>query len=69
MAAFALSAGLTPVVRASARACGAIAKPKADRWHKKPTALLGGIAIFVAVVLVAVVFAPRSAAVGAVTAG
>jgi len=37
---------LTPVVRALARRRGVVARPKSDRWHKKPTALLGGGAIF-----------------------
>ena len=44
---FALSALLTPVVRSIARATGRVAKPKADRWHRTPTALLGGIAVYV----------------------
>lgn len=43
---------LTPVVRAFARRYGIIAKPKIDRWHKKPTAMLGGVAIWLSVVLV-----------------
>jgi UDP-GlcNAc:undecaprenyl-phosphate GlcNAc-1-phosphate transferase len=41
-----VAAVLTPVVRAGARRWGAVARPRADRWHQKPTALLGGIAIF-----------------------
>ena len=41
----------TPIVRTLARYWGIVAKPKADRWHKKPTAMLGGIAISVAVLL------------------
>ena len=36
---------LTPAVRALARSLGLIARPTADRWHKRPTALMGGIAI------------------------
>ncbi len=42
---------LTPLVRAFARSYGIIAKPKTDRWHKKPTAMLGGVAIWLSVVL------------------
>ena len=42
---------LTPIVRAFARRFGIIAKPKTDRWHKKPTAMLGGVAIWLSVVL------------------
>ncbi len=36
---------VTPVVRALARSLGLIACPTADRWHQRPTALMGGIAI------------------------
>jgi UDP-GlcNAc:undecaprenyl-phosphate GlcNAc-1-phosphate transferase len=39
---------LTLVVRTLARRWKLIAKPRADRWHKKPTALYGGVAIFLA---------------------
>ncbi len=46
-----LSLALTPLVRALARRWGAVAMPRGDRWHKKPTALLGGIAIFAAVLV------------------
>jgi UDP-GlcNAc:undecaprenyl-phosphate GlcNAc-1-phosphate transferase len=42
------SAVLTPVARRFARGAGLVAKPKADRWHKLPTALMGGPAIVVA---------------------
>jgi UDP-GlcNAc:undecaprenyl-phosphate GlcNAc-1-phosphate transferase len=42
----ALAAALTPLVRALARRTGMVAKPRGDRWHKKPTAMLGGAAIF-----------------------
>jgi UDP-GlcNAc:undecaprenyl-phosphate/decaprenyl-phosphate GlcNAc-1-phosphate transferase len=39
----------TPIVRAVARRVGMVARPRADRWHKQPTALLGGISIFAGV--------------------
>jgi UDP-GlcNAc:undecaprenyl-phosphate GlcNAc-1-phosphate transferase len=42
---------LTPVVRALARRWKIVARPKTDRWHKKPTAMLGGIAVFLSVFL------------------
>ena len=48
---FVLALALTPLVRALARRYGIIAKPKTDRWHKKPTAMLGGVAIWLSVVL------------------
>ncbi|PYS51313.1 MAG: glycosyl transferase [Acidobacteria bacterium] len=50
--AFALALVLTPIVRALARRWGAVARPKTDRWHKKPTAMLGGVAIFLSVATV-----------------
>ncbi|HYX81766.1 MAG TPA: hypothetical protein VE714_05190 [Gemmatimonadales bacterium] len=40
-----LALALTPAVRALARRREWIARPSADRWHQRPTALLGGIAI------------------------
>lgn len=45
---FILAAGLTPLVIRLARAHGWIDKPSEGRWHKTPTALMGGIAIFAA---------------------
>ena len=44
----ALSLILTLLVRAVTRRQGIVAAPRADRWHKKPTAMLGGIAIYLA---------------------
>jgi UDP-GlcNAc:undecaprenyl-phosphate GlcNAc-1-phosphate transferase len=49
--AFGLSLTLTPAVRAFARYCGAVAQPRADRWHRAPTAKFGGVAIFFSVLL------------------
>jgi UDP-GlcNAc:undecaprenyl-phosphate GlcNAc-1-phosphate transferase len=46
---FALALLLTPVVRTLARRWGFVAKPKTDRWHKNPTAMMGGVAIWLAV--------------------
>lgn len=51
-AGFLASVCLTPVVRRIAVATGRIAVPKDTRWHKKETALLGGIAIFASTVAV-----------------
>ncbi|MBW2366652.1 MAG: glycosyl transferase [Deltaproteobacteria bacterium] len=39
---------LTPAIRQIAVKRGWIALPSKERWHKKPTALLGGIAIYIA---------------------
>lgn len=43
-----LSVLCTLAVRSFAVSRGFVAHPKTDRWHKRPTAMLGGIAIFVA---------------------
>ena len=55
-ASFCLALILTPVVRAVARRFGFVAVPKTDRWHKKPTAMLGGVAIWLSVVITSLVF-------------
>lgn len=47
--AFAAGLVLVPAMRAVARARGVVAAPRPDRWHRAPTALLGGIAIWAAV--------------------
>jgi UDP-GlcNAc:undecaprenyl-phosphate GlcNAc-1-phosphate transferase len=46
-----LALALTPLVRYFARRYGMVAKPKTDRWHKKPTAMLGGVGIWLAMVV------------------
>lgn len=51
-----LALALTPVVQIVARRYGMIATPKTDRWHKKPTAMYGGVAIWLSVVVSYVVF-------------
>jgi UDP-GlcNAc:undecaprenyl-phosphate GlcNAc-1-phosphate transferase len=55
---FALALGasipLVFAVRAIARRKGLVAAPRADRWHRTPTALFGGVGIFAAFALVAV---------------
>src|SRR6266436_9916849 len=48
---FFLALLLTPIVRALARRRGMVAQPKSDRWHKQPTAMLGGVAIWLSVVI------------------
>jgi UDP-GlcNAc:undecaprenyl-phosphate/decaprenyl-phosphate GlcNAc-1-phosphate transferase len=55
-ASFVLALVLTPLVRAFARRYGFVAKPKSDRWHKKPTAMLGGAAIWLSVIITYAVF-------------
>jgi UDP-N-acetylmuramyl pentapeptide phosphotransferase/UDP-N-acetylglucosamine-1-phosphate transferase len=41
-AGFVFAAILTYLVRGAAHKFGFVAKPKLDRWHKKPTAMFGG---------------------------
>ncbi len=66
---FALAAVLTYAVREAAHKFGFVAKPKSDRWHKRPTAMLGGVAIFLATVAAYLLFVPKTAASIAVLAG
>jgi UDP-GlcNAc:undecaprenyl-phosphate GlcNAc-1-phosphate transferase len=42
---FAVSLALVPVCRRAAGRFGLVTTPRADRWHGRPTALLGGVAI------------------------
>src|SRR5438128_175008 len=55
-----LALALTPVVRVFARRVGLVAKPKTDRWHKKPTAMMGGVSIWLAVVITYLLFLPHT---------
>src|SRR3989442_131966 len=55
-----LALALTPVVRVFARRIGLVAKPKTDRWHKKPTAMMGGVSIWLAVVITYLLFLPHT---------
>jgi UDP-GlcNAc:undecaprenyl-phosphate/decaprenyl-phosphate GlcNAc-1-phosphate transferase len=51
LSALVLSFLLTPLVKKIAVKKGCVAKPREDRWHKKDTALFGGIAIFVSFII------------------
>lgn len=53
-----LTLALTPLVRYAARRWSFVAAPNADRWHKKPTAMFGGVAIFLSVVAGYLLFVP-----------
>lgn len=57
---FGLALALTPVVRTLARRWGFVAKPKIDRWHKNPTAMMGGVGIWLAVVCTYLVLVPHT---------
>lgn len=50
----------TLAVRRVAHRYGFVAKPKSDRWHQRPTAMLGGAAIFVTTLLVFAAIVPKS---------
>jgi UDP-GlcNAc:undecaprenyl-phosphate GlcNAc-1-phosphate transferase len=50
--AFAVSLTLVPVCRTVALRRGFVARASADRWHRPPTALLGGVAIAAAVLAI-----------------
>lgn len=54
----ALALGLTPLVIRLARARGMIVQPREDRWSRRPTALLGGVAIYLSVALPFLIFMP-----------
>jgi len=54
----ALSLMFTFLVRYGALRLGIVAAPRKDRWHRKPTALMGGIAIYLAFVIGCLIFAP-----------
>jgi UDP-GlcNAc:undecaprenyl-phosphate GlcNAc-1-phosphate transferase len=54
-ATFASSLVATFVVRSVARRVGFVAKPRAERWHREPTALAGGVGIFAAFALASAV--------------
>ena len=54
-AAFCITAAVTPLVAEMARRCELVAHPTKDRWHKRPTALMGGVAIFIGFVIAGVV--------------
>jgi len=58
LTALGLSLALTPACRALAHRFGFVAAPKEDRWHKRPTALFGGVAIVLVTLLLGVVMGP-----------
>src|SRR5829696_705976 len=59
-AALALSLALTPLVRAFARRYDIIARPRSDRFSKRPTAMLGGVAIYLSVLLAYLFLVPHT---------
>ncbi len=55
-----LAAAFTYAVRAFAHRVGQVAKPKSDRWHKRPTAMLGGLGVLLATLTGYLLFVPKS---------
>lgn len=55
-----LSIGMTLLVRNLAHRFGYVAKPKSDRWHKRPTAMYGGVAIFLSTITLYLVLVPKT---------
>jgi UDP-GlcNAc:undecaprenyl-phosphate GlcNAc-1-phosphate transferase len=60
------AAGLTFVVRAIAHHLGMVAYPRLDRWHRKPTAMLGGVAIYISFTAGFLLFGARLPAMSAI---
>lgn len=56
--AFAAALVATPILRRVAIRFGYVAKPRADRWHSRPTALLGGLGIALPTLIGSVALAP-----------
>lgn len=50
LGAFLVTAVFTPLVIRLAHRMGWVARPTEDRWHERPTALMGGVAIYLGVV-------------------
>jgi UDP-GlcNAc:undecaprenyl-phosphate GlcNAc-1-phosphate transferase len=65
----ALSALLTPAARRLATRTGNLAAPTGGRIHARPTPLMGGFAVYVAVAVIALVFLPPSGPVVGLLAG
>jgi UDP-GlcNAc:undecaprenyl-phosphate/decaprenyl-phosphate GlcNAc-1-phosphate transferase len=55
---FVAALAFTAIVIKVARARGLVAKPSSERWHRQPTALFGGVAIFLASLLSALLWLP-----------
>ncbi|MET0623223.1 MAG: glycosyl transferase, partial [Pyrinomonadaceae bacterium] len=58
--ALALALALTPLVRAFARRFDVIARPRSDRFSKRPTAMMGGVAIYLSVLVTYLLFVPHT---------
>ena len=59
--AFFISISIIPCIIRISHRYGYVALPKEDRWHKKPTALLGGVGIYLSFIIPALIFVPLNA--------
>jgi UDP-GlcNAc:undecaprenyl-phosphate GlcNAc-1-phosphate transferase len=64
-----ISVAVTPLVARWARAHGMVAMPRQDRWHREPTPLLGGVAIYVGSTAVILAFGHLDSRLIALVAG
>lgn len=64
-----LAIALTALARIVSPRVGLVAAPRQDRWHSKPTPLLGGLAIYLAFVAGFCFFGPRTTGAYAILAG
>jgi UDP-GlcNAc:undecaprenyl-phosphate/decaprenyl-phosphate GlcNAc-1-phosphate transferase len=55
-----ISTTMTPLIARFARRRGLVVQPRMDRWHRKPTPILGGVAMTIAVLLVLAVALPQT---------
>ena len=52
---FGVSLGLVPICRAVSTRLGYVAKPREDRWHRRPVALFGGVGIGLSLLMVSLI--------------
>jgi len=64
-----VSAALVPACRTLAFRLNCVARPASDRWHKRPTPLLGGVAIVATVMVGALIFGVGAAQLKLLLAG
>jgi UDP-GlcNAc:undecaprenyl-phosphate/decaprenyl-phosphate GlcNAc-1-phosphate transferase len=64
-----ISVVLTPLVGRWGRAHGMVAIPRQDRWHRKPTPLLGGVAIYISSTIAILIFAQHDSRLLGLVAG
>lgn len=58
LSAFVCGLALVPLTIALARRFGFMAAPRPDRWSQKPTALMGGVAIYLSATIATIAFVP-----------